>query len=55
MRRQVVRLAENLDLSIKGQIENLQNVIRADVDNQGNKMVVIYSDEGYEHFIRTQQ
>lgn len=55
MRRQVVRLAENLDLSIKGQIENLQNVIRADVDNQGNKMVVIYSDEGYEHFIRNQQ
>ncbi len=55
MRRQIVRLAENLDLSIKGQIENLQNVIRADVDNQGNKMVVIYSDEGYEHFIRNQQ
>lgn len=55
MRRQVVRLADNLDLSIKGQIENLQNVIKADVDTQGNKMVVIYSDEGYEHFIRNQQ
>lgn len=55
MRRQIVRLADNLDLSIKGQIENLQNVIKADVDTQGNKMVVIYSDEGYEHFIRNQQ
>lgn len=55
MRRQVVRLADNLDLSIKGQIENLQNVIKADLDNQGNKIVVIYSDEGYEHFIRNQQ
>lgn len=55
MRRQVVRLADNLDLSIKGQIENLQSVIKAELDNQGNKIVVIYSDEGYEHFIRNQQ
>lgn len=55
MKRQTIKLANNLDLSIKGEIENIRNTITADQDDQGCKRITILSDDGYDYFIRNNQ
>lgn len=43
-------LAENFELSMKGDIEEFKKLIKADVDEDGRKYIKIYSDAGYSEF-----
>jgi hypothetical protein len=44
-----IRLAENLDLRINGEIENYEKMFATGDDN-GRKYLKIYSSEGYDAF-----
>ena len=52
MKRLSVPLPNNLDLSIKGNVENLKTVVTAELDIEGRKFIKIISDSGYDYFKR---
>jgi len=52
MKRETIALDDNIDLTIKGRIENLFDTIIAEKDRQGREYVKILSPSGYAFFNR---
>lgn len=49
VKRKIV-LAENFELSMKGDIDQFKKIVKADTDSSGRKYIKIYSDSGYDEF-----
>ena len=47
-----IKLTDTIDLIFKDHIENLENTIQSFEDNEGNKGIIIRTNEGYERFLR---
>lgn len=45
-----ITLAKNLDLTISGEIENIESVINTGISTDGRKYLQIFSDAGYDEF-----
>ncbi len=50
-----ITLAENLELRITGEIQNITKIFHADEETDGRKYLKIYSDAGYEEFHKKEQ
>jgi len=52
-RKKVISLHENIDLNIKSDIEDLEEIIKPYIGNDNKKYLMIQSDQGYYQFKRT--
>ncbi|WP_070969086.1 hypothetical protein [Vibrio sonorensis] len=51
-RKSVISLTDKIDLNLKDGIENINEVIEPFDDRSGRKGIIIYSEQGYEHFMK---
>lgn len=51
--RNIVKLTESIELIFKDHIDHLSDIIKAEVDTEGNKYIQIRTDEGYKYFMRS--